>query len=351
MTLRIALIGAGGIGVQHADALRSLGDTWHITHVCDLDRSLAEPIAKVDGAVATDDLDAVLAAPEVEVVDICLPPVLHVPVTLRALGAGKHVICEKPLAGSLAEIDKLRAAAMAANRQIFPVFQYRYGRAFRRLAALGRAGLLGAPRVASLDTHWDRDASYYSVAWRGSWAHEMGGAVLCHAIHTHDLLTLVFGPIAEVSALTDTMINPIETEDCAAIAMRMANGALVTSSITLGAAGNDSRLRLVYEHATVESARLAYTPGEADWTVTARAPEDQARIDAIVAQEGREGFAGYFEDVAAALIGAPNTAVSFDDGAASVTLATAIYSSSRTGSRVSLPLSPDAPLNSGWAPS
>ncbi len=344
MTLTVAIVGAGGIGAQHAAAM---GADWRIRFICDLDAGLAGALAARFGAQVAA-LDAVLADDSVDVIDICLPPMLHVPVALRALAAGKHVICEKPIAGSLAEVDQLRAGTVAAGRRLFPVFQYRYGRAFRHLSALDAAGLLGKPRVASLDTHWDRDADYYATEWRGTWAHEMGGAVLSHAIHVHDLISRHFGPVAEVSAMTDTLINPIETEDCAAIILRTASGALVTSSITLGAAGNQSRLRLVYEHATVESARLPYTPGAAGWTVTARDPAHQAALDAVTVPEGAEGFAGYFADVAAALQGRANTAVTLEDGAAAIALVTGIYTSARSGVTVSLPLGPGSALYEGW---
>ena len=78
-------------------------------------------------------------------------------------------------------------------------------------------------------------------------------AVLIHAIHAHDLLTQHFGAVADVAAVLTTNANPVETEDCAAISLRMANGSLATSSITLGAATDTTRLRFVYEHLTAES--------------------------------------------------------------------------------------------------
>jgi predicted dehydrogenase len=342
MTLGLAIIGAGGIGAQHAAAAMELPRDWTLTHVCDLNPALSGPLADTCNAMATDDLDAVLADPRVDVLDICLPPMLHVPVALKALAAGKHLICEKPIAGSLADIDRLRAGVAASGRRLFPVFQYRYGPAFRRLARLQAEGLLGAPRVATLETHWSRDAAYYAVPWRGKWAHEMGGAVLSHSIHIHDLVCRFFGPVAEVIAMTDTLVNPIETEDCAAIALRMANGALVTSSVTLGAASDESRIRLVFEKATADSARLPYTPGQGVWTIRARDPAHQDALDTVVADDGPDGFVGYFADVAAALMGRPDTAVTLDEGAASIALVMAIYKSQRDGTRIALPIAKDA---------
>lgn len=349
MTLGIAIVGAGAIGVQHAAALQTLPEAWRVAHICDLNTVLSTPLAESCRALVSD-LDTVLADPTVDVVDICLPPVLHVPVALRALEAGKHVVCEKPIAGSLADVDRLRDGVVAFGREVFPIFQYRYGRAFRRLAALDQAGLLGAPRVATLETHWSRDAAYYAVPWRGTWAAEMGGACLSHAIHIHDLVTRFFGPVATVSAQVDTMVNPIETEDCAAILMRHANGAMTTSSVTLGAAGDQSRMRLVYEKATLESGRLPYRPGEAEWTIAARDATHQAALDAVQGADGPDFFAGYFADVAACLTGQPNSAVRLEDGAASLDLVTAIYHSARSGTQVALPLPKSHPLYAGWAP-
>jgi predicted dehydrogenase len=350
MSHRVAILGSG-IGAQHLDGYLALPGRFTVSHVCDLNRELARAqAARVPGAVSSQDIAAILADPAVEIVDICLPPAMHVPVTCDALAAGKHVICEKPIAGSVADADRLQqAASRSAGCLVFPVFQYRFGPAFDALAALGQAGLLGAPRVASLETHWNRDATYYAVPWRGTWDREMGGAVLSHAIHIHDLIGQCFGPIAEVSAMLGTMINPIETEDCAAIALRMENGALVTSSITLGAASDTSRLRLVYEHLSVESGRLPYTPAQDIWTFTARDPAKQADVDAVVsgayAGDGHVGFAGFLASVADTLDGPkPDQAVSLADGSGAIELVSAIYYSDYTGERVRLPLDRTLPI-------
>ena len=164
------------------------------------------------------------------------------------------------------------------------MFQYRYGRAFAALSQLRHAGFLTRALTASLGNALEPwHGEYYANPWRGTWAHEFGGAILSHAIHAHDLLVLAFGPVAEVSAHLATRVNSIETEDCAAITFCMKNGANATSSITLGAADNTSRLRLIYHDMTIESTRLPYTPGEAAWTFQARNPQRQDEVDQIIA--------------------------------------------------------------------
>ncbi len=350
--IRVAIIGTG-IGAQHLAGYRALPGRFAVTTLCDLDTARAKSVAGDDPAMAiTADLDAVLADPEIDLIDVCLPPHLHFPVSKAALEAGKHVVCEKPLVRSLAEADALIAVAEAAGKQVFPVFQYRYGPGTQQIRALIDAGLAGKPFAASLETHWNRGPDYYAIPWRGTWAGESGGAVLGHAIHNHDLLCSVFGPIAELSASTATRVNDIETEDCGAILMVHENGALSTSSITLGAATDTTRLRFTFEGFTAESGTAPYAPAEDLWTFTARAPHDQAAIDAV--RDGLEaplaGFAGYFDAIADALEERGGREVTLQDGRRSIELVTAVYEAARTGQRVSLPLSKAAPLYESWLP-
>jgi predicted dehydrogenase len=175
---------------------------------------------------------------------------------------------------------------------------------------------------------------------------------LGHAIHNHDLLTHIAGEIASVSAMTATRVNPIETEDCAAITFQMQSGALCTSNITLGAAGDETRLRVVFEHLTATSGVEPYAPGAASWTFKARDPKAQRAINVAVAAapDAATGFAGFFAEIGKALNDRPNDAVSLDDGAASVGLVTAIYHAERTGERVALPITKTHPLYEGWMP-
>jgi predicted dehydrogenase len=350
--IRTAIIGAG-IGAEHLSGYRALPDRFQVAVMCDLDTARAMAATGGDPAISvTGDLEAVLADPSIDLIDICLPPHLHFPIAVQCLEAGKHVICEKPIVRSLDEADRLAAVAKACGKSVFPVFQYRYGRAMAQLQALVAAGLAGKPFVASLETHWNRDAAYYAVPWRGTWAGESGGALLGHAIHAHDLLCKVFGPVAEVTALADTRVNQIETEDCAALAFRMQNGALATSSVTLGAGNDTTRLRFCFEGVTAESGSAPYSPAQDEWRFIARAPVAQAEVDSIVHQvpHGHAGFAGYLDAVADALTGKGGMEVTLEDGRRSIELVTAIYRSAREGGPVKLPLSSGSPCYTGWMP-
>lgn len=349
--ITVAILGAG-IGAQHLDGYRALPDLFRVKAVCDLDAKRAKKIVGDDPITVLSSSDDILNDPEIELIDVCLPPHLHFELACAALQAGKHVVCEKPLVRSVQEADALIDAAMRAGKQVFPVFQYRYGRGFEQLKALQSAGLAGRPLVASVETHWNRGSDYYAVSWRGTWAGESGGAVLGHAIHNHDLLTHVLGSIANVSAFTTTRVNPIEVEDCASIIFELENGAVATSSITLGAATDQTRLRYCFEGLTATSGTEPYAPGEGAWTFEARSPTTKAQIDAVLENlpGTHSGYAGFFEAVAQALDGHPGRVVTLADGRRSLELVTAVYHAARTGTRVALPIGEDHPLYTGWQP-
>ncbi len=347
---RVAIIGAG-IGAQHLEAYRQLPDRFDVGVICDRDAARAAPLVG-GGARHEATLDAVLTDPDIQIVDICLPTHLHVEATLASLAEGKHVICEKPLATSLAEVDRIANAEAKAGRTVFPVFQYRYGPAARQLQALIASGLAGRAFAATLETHWNRDAAYYANPWRGTWAGEMGGAILTHAIHIHDWLSMALGPVAELRGVLATRVNAIETDDCAALAIRLESGALATSSVTLGAARDETRLRFLFEGLTAESGRNPYAPAEDSWSFTARAPVEQEHVDRVLASvaAGVSGYQGFFSAVADALAGDDGNAVRLADARASIEFVTAAYATARLGQAETLPIGREHPYYKGWGP-
>jgi predicted dehydrogenase len=307
----------------------------------------------VPGAVVETSYDAVLARSDIDLVDICLPPYLHLRTIEAALAAGKHVLCEKPLVGSLVQVEQVMQAAAQAGRAVVPVYQYRYGNGLARLRRLIEAGVTGRPLVASIETHWNRPPEYYDVRWRGRKATELGGAMLGHAIHAHDLLTFTLGPVRRVFAKAATHVNPVETEDCGAVCLEMASGALVTSSVTLGAAEELSKLRFCFADLTAENAGVPpYRPAEGDWRFVARGPRRQEEIDTALAGfvPHQESFAGLIEALHPALAGTAPWPLTLQDAYRSLELVSAIYYSSATNTAVELPLAQDHPVRGGWEP-
>jgi len=351
MRLRVAIIGAG-IGAAHLDGYLANPDLFGVVAISDLDTERAMPLVERAGADYVPSLDDAIGRADIDIIDICLPPKLHKKAILACLEAGKHVVCEKPLVGSLADLDDIEAAAAGSGRQVMPVFQYRFGQGIGQLLHLMDRGLAGHPLVATLETHWNRGAEYYAVPWRGKWASELGGAIVGHAIHIHDLLVQVLGPAKRVQARLAISVNPIEVEDCAAILIEMAAGALVTSSVTLGSADDRSRLRFCFSGLSAESGLDPYNPGTVPWKFQARGPTEQQAIDAALVDytSHQEGFPRQFKLLHAALIEDKKLPVTLSDARASLELITAIYQADRTGQAVNLPLDRQTAGYAGWMP-
>jgi predicted dehydrogenase len=352
---QVAIIGTN-IGAKHYEDFQKVSDKFNVHTVCGLTKESIENIVPVNSDTQISlNFEDVLKIKEVDIVDICLPPHLHFSACKKSLEAGKHVICEKPLVSSLEEIDQLKEISNKTGKTIFPIFQYRYGPGFSKLKALIKSGLTGKPLVASLETHWNRGKEYYSKAWRGTWEGEQGGAILSHSIHIHDLITMIFGPVLSIYAKLSTRVNHIEVEDCAALSIEMSNGALVTSSITLGAAEDVSRIKICFSNLTVVSAGSPdkpYNPADDEWKFLAREPVTQNQIDEVLSnvQHTKSWYAGMFEEIAKNLDGLTSDEVTLSDARQSLEFVTAVYDSSNQGKNIYMPIKKENPLYKSWVP-
>jgi D-xylose 1-dehydrogenase (NADP+, D-xylono-1,5-lactone-forming) len=144
--LRLGLVSTARINGAIIDAARGL-DGVDVAAVASRDAARAEAYASEHGiARAHGDYDALLADPEVDAVYISLPNSLHVEWSVRALEAGKHVLCEKPLARSAAEAERAFDAAERAGRVLAEAFMYRHHPQTARVAALVAEGAVGELR-------------------------------------------------------------------------------------------------------------------------------------------------------------------------------------------------------------
>jgi predicted dehydrogenase len=354
--LRVGVAGLG-IGQAHLLAYLSLPEEYEVVALADVDEA-----RRTRGAA---DWGVPTAVPSVEdlleldldVVDLCTPPWLHTEQVLAVLAAGRHVVCEKPLATSLADVDRIAAAADAAAGQVMPVFQYRFAAGARRLRTLVEAGVTGPLRLATSETAWTRGPDYFEVPWRGRWATEGGGAVLSHATHLHDLVTWLGGAARSVTGRTATLVNDVETEDTAAAVVELDGGgtrpALASLSVTLGSATEISRLRFCFERVTAESSTEPYDPGAEPWAFSFCDEEADAAAraawDAAPPATG-DGYEGQLRAFHRSITEGAPLPVTVGDARAALELVTAWYASSRSGRAVALPLGPDADGYASLAP-
>ena len=142
----VAVIGVG-IGRSHiVEGYQPNADKFKVLALCDLNVERMTPIAdefRVERRIT--DFDEILAMDDIDIVDICTPPGLHYPMVMAALKAGKNVICEKPLVGSLQQVDDVIAQEKISKGKLMPVFQYRFGDGIEQAKAIIDAGIAGKP--------------------------------------------------------------------------------------------------------------------------------------------------------------------------------------------------------------
>ena len=346
---RVAVVGLG-IGAAHADAFARLPDAFEVVAVADPDQERVDFVRSFVDADGATSLDDVLARDDVDIVSLATPPFLHFDQIRTALHSGRHVVCEKPVVGSLADVDALRALERDTERWVMPIFQYRYGRGLQKLVHLVESGIAGRCHTVAIDVSWRRRDDYYAVPWRGAWATELGGLLTSHCVHAIDMATLVAGHPTQVFARTSTRINPIETEDCASVSLALPDGGFATLSATLGSAAEITRHRFVFERMSAESNTAAYENHRDPWTFVGDDADAQAEIDAALDAfvDRSEKYKGQFARLADALaVGAPPP-VTLADARASLEILTAAYRSAATGRDVALPIGTDAPDYRGW---
>lgn len=346
----VGIVGVG-IGKEHIEGYQQLPEMFKVTAVAAVTPSEAQEAAQQFNIphVAAD-FDALCAYSDIDIIDICTPNHLHLPQALQALAAGKHVVLEKPIAGSLTDIDRLIQAEAAAGRQLMPIFQYRFGHGLQKLKTLQAAGLTGKAHLTTVETLWRRRAEYYARPWRGKWATELGGALVTLAIHAHDMLCYVVGPVKSVMVRMKTAVNPIETEDTVVAALEMADGSLATLAVTTGSSKEISRHRFCFENLVAESSTAPYANSADPWQFHGDTPEIQAQIDAVLADfiPLPERFAGQFYRFHQSLTQGIDPPVTLADARQSAELLTALYDSGRTETAVTLPIISDHPLYRGW---
>lgn len=347
--LRVAIVGLG-VGAAHADGFRRLPDDYEIAVVADPDAGRVEFTQGFTGAEGATGLDDVLARDDVDVVSLATPPFLHLDQVSATLRAGKDVICEKPLVGSLADVDALAEVEAETGRWVMPIFQYRYGRGLQKLLHLVDAGVTGRCHTASVEVSWRRRPEYYDVPWRGKLATELGGVLLSHCVHALDMVTLVVGQPTKAFARTATRVNAIETEDCASVSLELADGGFATMSATLGSPAEISRHRFSFERLSAESNTEPYENHREPWTFVADSETDQSAIDDALAtfEPQAELYKGQFARLAEAVRRGDPPPVTLADARASLELLTALYWSAHRRVDVELPIERTHDFYGGW---
>ncbi|MFI6348066.1 Gfo/Idh/MocA family protein [Streptomyces sp. NPDC050560] len=276
--LGVGMVGYAFMGAAHSQGWRTAGHVFDLpmtpvlAAICGRSGPAVRQAAdRLGWAAAETDWRALIARDDVDLVDICTPGDSHAEIALAALAAGKHVLCEKPLANTVEEAEAMTEAARRAaggGQIVMAGFNYRrlpataYARA---LVAEGRLGTLRHVRVSYLqDWLVERD---FPLTWRLDRQKAGSGALGDLGAHIIDLAQFIAGDrIAGVSALTETFVKErpvldgaseglsgggggtdlgqVTVDDAAVFTGRFASGALASFEATRFAAGRKNALRI-----------------------------------------------------------------------------------------------------------
>ena len=246
--LRAAVAGTGFIGPVHARAATRAGARLVGVAASSPERSAAA--ASALGAERADTAQALAEAPDVDVLHVCTPNALHVPLVQAALAAGKHVVCEKPLA---ATGDEAQALLDAVGDRVATVpFVYRYNPVVFEARARVAAGELGALRLV----HGGYLQDWLSQAGDASWRVGEGPSRAFADIGSHwcDLFEFITGErIARVLARFSTVVEGRPDEDAATVMLETAGGVIGTMLVSQISPGRKNHLHIecAFEHASV----------------------------------------------------------------------------------------------------
>lgn len=194
--ITVAILGGGFMGRAHAANYKALGGRVRVKTVCARTTERAAKVAETIGAQLSTDLEGTIADPDVDVVDICLPTLLHREAAERALGAGKHVFLEKPIALSLEDADAIVAAAERSGRLFMVGLMFRFWPEYVELQRRLAAGELGRP--LSVSTHRLSPPADWNE-WMADPA-QSGGVAVDLLIHDFDQMNWLLGRPRQVFA-------------------------------------------------------------------------------------------------------------------------------------------------------
>ena len=163
MTMRIGIVGGGAMGRRYLDAYQ-FDPRAEIVSVCDLDGDRAHRLAGEYGVNSSTSVEEMLSGGRFDAVVVATPDFSHLDPVLACLGAGVHVLCEKPLATTVSDAMEMVVAARASPGQLMVNFGNRHRPAARRARALVREGRIGAVRYAHLCLN-EKSAKTATLAW------------------------------------------------------------------------------------------------------------------------------------------------------------------------------------------
>jgi UDP-N-acetyl-2-amino-2-deoxyglucuronate dehydrogenase len=251
--IRFAIIGCGRIAQRHAAHINSKGI---LVAVCDVVKEKANQLGKEYNAIPYYSIEALLnGEPALDVITICTPNGLHAEHSIKALQAGFHVLCEKPMALNTRDCELMIRAADKAGKRLFIIKQNRYNPPVIAVKKALDEGRLGKVYSIQLNCFWNRRKDYYSNSWKGTRQLD-GGTLFTQFSHFIDLLYWMLGDVTRVQSMMHNYDHQgiIEFEDTGLVMLKFVNGAMGAINYTVNSYGKnmEGSLTIFGEKGTVK---------------------------------------------------------------------------------------------------
>lgn len=223
--IKFGIIGCGTISNWYAGAMAGM-DRAELARVYDAFPEPAKAFSEKYGVEYGTDLNEFFSS-DLDAVCICTPSGLHARYAVAAAEAGKHIVVEKPMGITAAQLDEIENACDRGGVKLCAISQLLFSDGVRKVRKALDEGKLGRPILGDVVMKYFRSGEYYRKGgWRGTWEMDGGGALMNQGIHGVSLLLYLMGPVKTVTALTKTLRHPIEVEDTAAALLEFQSGAL-----------------------------------------------------------------------------------------------------------------------------
>lgn len=251
--IKFGLIGCGRIAQRHAEHIYNKGE---LVAICDAVKEKADDLGSKYQAKAYYNIDELLQQEQgIDVIAVCSPNGLHAEHAIKALNAGVHVLCEKPMAISAYQCGEMIKAAERTNKRLFAIKQNRFNPPVEAVKKVIDEGRLGKIYSVQLNCFWNRNPDYYHNSWKGTLKLD-GGTLYTQFSHFIDLLYWLVGDVKTVQAMMANYAHQgiIEFEDTGVVNLEFYHGTIGSIHYTVNSYGKnmEGSLTIFAEKGTVK---------------------------------------------------------------------------------------------------
>jgi len=341
---KFAIVGCGDACLRYGDSFKSV-ENGRLVLAMDIEAEVAGSFGELYGVPATDRIEDVLDNKDIDAVIVVLPHYLHAPVTIQCAKAGKHVLCEKPMATTTDDAEAMEKACREAGVKLGLSFAARYKDDTLKARDLLQKKVIGDIFSVNLTSFGTKSPDYWTggyrkrviTHWRKSVKEAGGGVLIMNMVHSIDIMRFITGlEVTRVTSEYGTFATPVEVEDTLYATMKFDNGALgsITASTAAFGGGDGKTFILGTE------GQMVLKGGDIEVYVTSEKEglkaDEWTKIECEKSESPYTPYEPLVRDFAQCILDDTEPPVLSVEGKESLRIIEGIYEAGRTGQAVSL---------------